>query len=101
MAIYSVCDFVDENIATWFPCVKETWFYNSPELIAITLYLMFAILILRTRATTPIIISTNLILSFILATTFSSEYLSAWFMFSLVIAGGMVAFSIVKKFTGE
>ncbi len=96
--VYSACDLVDGNISTWGDCILEGWFLNSPELMAVALYFVFAVIAYRTRMPVQTVLGVNMILSFILATSTSSVILDLLFLFSLVPIAGVIIFAIIERF---
>lgn len=67
--------------------------------MALVLYFFYAILIYKTRMPMGVILSSNLLLAFVLAVATNSVILDAWFVMSIFPVAGIVVFSIVQRFT--
>lgn len=92
-----VCQYVDGNITTWFPCIQESWFMNSPELMAGLLFVGLALLMYKTRMPPVIFIASFMVLSFTIATVTSSTILDTVFFISLIPVAGMIMISISRR----
>lgn len=98
LLLSQACEAVDGNIGTWGACIQESWFMNSPEFMGLALYITFGVIIYRTRMPLPIILSVNLILSYILASVTSATTFNIMFVLSIILVMGAIAISIIKRF---
>jgi hypothetical protein len=94
----TACVQLDGNMATWGNCIMESWFYNSPLLMAVIIYALFAIIMFRARLPVEIMLGSFLILSYSLSAMTNNGVLDLMFLLSLLPLAGAIFIAILRRF---
>jgi len=98
LAINYACSQITDDVMTWLPCITETWFFGSAELMGLFLYGLFGAIVFRTKLKLPVILSVNIVLSLILAVATQSQIWGLLYVISIVLSSGAIAFSLITRF---